>query len=58
MFSRDLVTGLSTLQYEETKRSELVIDGHPCTVVDVELACDYDFTPWCDLKNPSKSVEN
>ena len=55
MFSRDRITGLDTLQYEEVKRNELVIDGHPCTVVDVTLSCDYDVTPWCDFPKKSKS---
>ena len=49
MFSRDRVTGLSTLKYEEKKRSELTIDGFPCTVIDVEVECDTYLTPWCDL---------
>ncbi|XP_047128791.1 beta-1,4-galactosyltransferase 7 isoform X1 [Hydra vulgaris] len=49
MFSRDRVTGLSTLEYNIVKRQEIYIDGYHCSVIDVELKCDLNATPWCDL---------
>jgi len=54
MFSRDHDTGLSTLVYNQKKRSELTIDGYPCTVIDVELECDKNLTPWCDVPPAKK----
>lgn len=49
MFSRDHDTGLLTLEFTKKSRSELTIDGATCSVIDVEVTCDEDITPWCDL---------
>ena len=49
MFERDLFTGLHSVKYDVKKRQELYIDGNPCSVIDVEIHCDLELTPWCDL---------
>lgn len=54
MFERDLFTGLKDVKYTIKKRQELSIDGNPCIVIDVELECDLDLTPWCNLSKKKK----
>ncbi|KAK3704746.1 hypothetical protein QZH41_009749 [Actinostola sp. cb2023] len=49
-FRRDRKTGISNIDYEIMSKKELTIDGAPLTIVNVELECDYDVTPWCDEK--------
>lgn len=49
MFSRDMMTGLDTLEYTLVKRQFLYIDGSLCSVIDVDLPCDVAITPWCDV---------
>lgn len=45
---RDYETGLNTLKYNITRRKELTIDGVGATILNVELFCDREKTPWCD----------
>ena len=55
MFERDRKTGLNTLQYVIVKRQSLYVDGHHCTVIDVNVHCDDRATPWCDLPKKGRS---
>jgi xylosylprotein 4-beta-galactosyltransferase len=43
-------SGLNNLQYAVRNRRELIVDGHPCSVIDVELFCDRMDTHWCNFK--------
>lgn len=45
---RDTKTGLNTISYKISDRKELAIDGIKLTVLNVNLDCDKNFTPWCD----------
>lgn len=55
---RDRQTGLDTIKYTISEKRELTIDGVRATILNVQLECDKDQTPWCDcgeqLKNPAK----
>lgn len=44
---RDYETGFHTLSYEIVARYNMVIDGAPLTVLNVQLHCNYSKTPWC-----------
>ncbi|KAB7501708.1 Beta-1,4-galactosyltransferase 7 [Armadillidium nasatum] len=45
---RDRQTGLSTTKYNLLSRMEMTADGHPFTILNIELLCDYAVTPWCN----------
>lgn len=45
---RDRKTGLSTIKYNISSRKELTIDGVRVTILNVNLECDKNLTPWCD----------
>lgn len=47
---RDRETGLSTIAYSLHSRRELTIDGVPVTVLNVDLQCDKQRTPWCECE--------
>jgi len=47
-FQRDRETGLTTLKYSVEKRTNVVINGAPCSIINVKLDCDVELTPWCD----------
>lgn len=51
---RDTKTGLITIKYEISEKRELTIDGIQLTVINVNLACERNATPWCDCNDPSK----
>ena len=51
-FKRDRETGLHDVSYAILSQRKLVIDGFPCTILNVHLGCDKMVTPWCDF--PSK----
>ena len=51
---RDRKTGLSTLKYNISSRKELIIDGVRVTVLNVNLECDKNLTPWCDCADAPK----
>ncbi|XP_030761807.1 beta-1,4-galactosyltransferase 7 [Sitophilus oryzae] len=45
---RDRQTGLHDVRYKIISSNNLVIDDAPLTVVNVQLFCDRNSTPWCD----------
>uniref|UniRef100_A0A182PB48 Beta-1,4-galactosyltransferase 7 n=1 Tax=Anopheles epiroticus TaxID=199890 RepID=A0A182PB48_9DIPT len=47
---RDRETGLSTINYTVHSRRELTIDGVPVTVLNVDLHCNKQQTPWCECE--------
>ena len=47
-FQRDRNTGVTTVEYNIEKRTNLDINGAPCLVLNVNLNCNVDETPWCD----------
>lgn len=54
---RDRKTGLSTIKYNISSRKELTIDGAHLTVLNVNLECDKNLTPWCDCSDAPKEFE-
>lgn len=44
---RDRHTGLHNVNYFVKKKHELLIDGVPTLVLDIELKCNKTLTPWC-----------
>jgi len=44
---RDRHTGLHNINYFVKKKHELLIDGVPTLVLDIELKCNKTLTPWC-----------
>lgn len=58
---RDRRTGLSSIKFNISTRRELTIDGVRVTVLNVNLECDKNVTPWCDCtdapKEPNKSKQ-
>ncbi|XP_048884047.1 beta-1,4-galactosyltransferase 7 isoform X1 [Brienomyrus brachyistius] len=48
-FKVDPEGGLTNLHYKVESKQELAISGAPCTVLNVELECDQNQTPWCLL---------
>ena len=55
---RDRETGLSDLKYKLRSQRELSIDGHTCTIYDIELVCDVSKTPWCKSEVKSGGKKN
>lgn len=55
---RDTKTGLNTIRYKISDRTELAIDGIKLTVLNVNFECDKNFTPWCDCSEPAKATAN
>lgn len=53
---RDRKTGLSTIKYNISSRKELTIDGVHVTVLNVNLECDRNLTPWCDCNEAPKDA--
>uniref|UniRef100_A0A182M291 Beta-1,4-galactosyltransferase 7 n=1 Tax=Anopheles culicifacies TaxID=139723 RepID=A0A182M291_9DIPT len=53
---RDRETGLSTVQYSIHSRRELTIDGVPVTVLNVDLYCDKQKTPWCECESKTDNA--
>ena len=51
---RDWDGGLDTLDFEMKKVSNLNVDGHPVTILNVWLNCDKNKTPWCDCSDAPK----
>ncbi|XP_066157310.1 beta-1,4-galactosyltransferase 7 isoform X1 [Euwallacea fornicatus] len=45
---RDRQTGLHDVKYKIASRNELVVNGAPVTVLNIQLFCDRNNTPWCD----------
>lgn len=44
---RDRYTGLHNVNYIVKKNHNLLIDGIPIVVLDIELKCNKTLTPWC-----------
>lgn len=42
-------SGLNNLQYAVRASRQLLVDGYPCSVIDVQLFCDRMDTHWCSL---------
>ncbi|XP_050078159.1 beta-1,4-galactosyltransferase 7 [Anopheles maculipalpis] len=53
---RDRETGLSTIHYTLASRRELTIDGVPVTVLNVDLQCDKQQTPWCECESKADNA--
>uniref|UniRef100_A0A182T624 Beta-1,4-galactosyltransferase 7 n=1 Tax=Anopheles maculatus TaxID=74869 RepID=A0A182T624_9DIPT len=53
---RDRETGLSTVQYSIASQHKLTIDGVPVTLLNVDLQCDQQKTPWCDCESSKKKI--
>lgn len=41
---------MHNVNYKLLSTSEIIVDGAPAAVLNVELICDYALTPWCDHK--------
>lgn len=48
---RDRDTGLSTVKYTIKDKKDLKIDTTKVTVLNIELECNKEITPWCDCDN-------
>ncbi|XP_019901259.1 beta-1,4-galactosyltransferase 7 isoform X2 [Esox lucius] len=48
-FKVDPEGGLTNLQYKVESRQKLTISGAPVTVINTQLECDTEKTPWCLL---------
>ena len=53
-FKPDKEGGYDNLKYEITKVDLVEINSTPVNVIHVELECDLEKTPWCDIKKPPK----
>lgn len=51
---RDRRTGLHDVAHRVLSLHTLTIDGLPLTVLNVELICDRNATPWCQCPEPPK----
>ncbi|KAL1495094.1 hypothetical protein ABEB36_010565 [Hypothenemus hampei] len=47
---RDRETGLHDVKYRITSHNELVVNGAPVIVLNIQLNCDRNLTPWCDCE--------
>ena len=47
-FQRDRETGVTTVKYNIAKKTDLIINGAPCVILNVNLHCNVQETPWCD----------
>ena len=47
-FQRDRDTGVTTVKYNIEKRTNLDVNGAPCVILNVNLHCNAEKTPWCD----------
>lgn len=56
---RDRETGLSTLKYEIRSINKLQIDNVAnVTVLNIQLMCNHQETPWCDCINDGNKKNN
>lgn len=53
-FKPDKEGGYDNLKYAITKVDLVEINSTPVNVIHVELECDLEKTPWCDIKKPPK----
>jgi xylosylprotein 4-beta-galactosyltransferase len=47
-FKRDPLTGLDTIQYRIQNHETLNVGNYSCVIVNVELYCNKQLTPWCE----------
>lgn len=47
-FQRDRETGVTTVKYNIAQKTNLVVNGAPCVILNVKLHCNVEETPWCD----------
>lgn len=52
---RDRQTGLHDIKYNMASTHEVTIDKLPLTVLNIELVCDAQLTPWCQCPEPEKN---
>ncbi|CAG7820175.1 unnamed protein product [Allacma fusca] len=45
---RDRMTGLRNVNYTLVSTTRIVIQDTPLTVLNVQLKCDFQMSPWCD----------
>lgn len=56
---RDRYTGLHDVNYQIKDIKHITINKSPCTILNVELYCDFTLTPWCDCnKDQMKNKKN
>ena len=46
-FTRDREGGFDTIEYDLTRTDELQIGSTKVTILNVELKCNIEKTPWC-----------
>lgn len=44
---RDRLTGLNNVEYSIVSRKEMEIEGAPVTILNINLVCHMEKTPWC-----------
>ena len=47
-FQRDRETGVTTVKYNIAKKTDLVVNGAPCVILNVNFHCNVQETLWCD----------
>ncbi|KAL0811542.1 hypothetical protein ABMA28_009928 [Loxostege sticticalis] len=52
---RDRVTGLHDVKYKHYSTHKVTVDNLPITVLNIELLCDKNVTPWCQCPEPVKA---
>ncbi|XP_050675072.1 beta-1,4-galactosyltransferase 7 [Leptidea sinapis] len=55
---RDRITGVHDVKYSIYSTNSVVIDNLPITVINVELICDKNVTPWCQCPEPVNVKKN
>ncbi|VVC96009.1 unnamed protein product [Leptidea sinapis] len=55
---RDRITGVHDVKYSIYSTNSVVIDKLPITVINVELICDKNITPWCQCPEPVNVKKN
>jgi len=52
---RDRLGGFHTVDYEMASVQHMTVDGHHFQLLNVQLKCDKDETPWCDCRDAPQS---
>jgi xylosylprotein 4-beta-galactosyltransferase len=47
---RDRTSGFHTVEYKVSSAQVMTVDGHAFKLLNVNLECDKEDTPWCDCK--------
>ena len=53
---RDYVSGISDVRYTMLRKHELNVGGVNALVLDVNLFCDFNVTPWCLTPEQAKEL--